>query len=192
MTSPAGPPAEPVPLPLETTEGEVVSGPGRLDDGPSADPTKLLLQVLANVQVNTSIIPPASAIEPWERLVPGSAKQFLDQALTQSNHRQSLERKAIENDHTRAMAGISAGRWVVLGALALAGLAVWKGEQLVAAAITVGGLASLAAVFVIGKHESRSDLLRKMISMGRAAEGDTESPDSNKRDRGSGSRPHNG
>jgi uncharacterized membrane protein len=156
---------------LPISPSELLPPPAGSTVPPPPDPGTLALQILAQINVNSTIIPPAHAIAPWEALVPGAAKQFLDQALSQSEHRQSLERKALDYDHKRGMAGINAGKWVVLGAFLLAGLAVWRNQPLVAGAISVSGLASLAAVFVIGKKTTGTEMLRKMLAMGRAARG---------------------
>jgi uncharacterized membrane protein len=132
-----------------------------------------MLQVLAQININPTIIPPATAIEPWEKMVPGAAKMFLDQAKQQADHRQGLETRALDYEHQRSMAGISAGKWVVVAAFAVVLFALWRGYPWVAGAISVSGLTGLAGVFVVGKSMTVGERFKKMISMGRAALGES-------------------
>ena len=103
-------------------------------------------------------IPPPEWMEHYERIVPGSAKQMMDDAHAQSLHRRQIETKEVD----ATLRNASRGQWMgftigmvgVLGGLAMAifGVSLSGG---VGVALT--GLAALVAVYVTGTWQATKE-----------------------------------
>lgn len=106
-------------------------------------------------------IPPPAMLAEYERLVPGSAKQFLDRLETQSCHRQQMERKHQSHNNARSWGGLVCGTILVLGCVAVSAYAVHCGYPVAGLATVFGSLATLAAVFVYSKRGQDKEVKMK-------------------------------
>jgi uncharacterized membrane protein len=109
----------------------------------------------AAFSVSTPIAPPAWMRE-YNEIVPGSAKQMMDDLHAQSEHRRRMEEKeidaAIGNSKRGQWMGYSVAMIAVVGGLTLA----YLGKDATYLWLSFGGVAALAAVFVTGAWRERS------------------------------------
>lgn len=115
-------------------------------------------------------IPPPEVLEGYERIVPGSAKRIIDNALKQSEHRRALEQIVIKGDNRRADWGLYIGA-------AIASMMILCGSGLVAlgfpgsgTAVATVSVVGLTSVFVYGsisrrrEREHKSELMNRLDS----------------------------
>lgn len=97
-------------------------------------------------------LPPADALEKYERVSPGAAKRIIAMAERESNHRHELERTLVDNEYKQASRGQNCA--ATLGALAivLGTIAGILGAQL--AGSVIGGLVvvGLVSAFIRGRR----------------------------------------
>lgn len=103
-------------------------------------------------------VPPPEWMEHYERIVPGSAKQMMDDAHEQSAHRRQIETKEVDANIRNAgrgqWMGYSIGLIGVLGGLAMAFFDVSLGGGV---GVALTGLAALAAVYVTGNWRAAKE-----------------------------------
>jgi uncharacterized membrane protein len=108
-------------------------------------------------------IPPPSVLEGYERVSPGAAKQILQWAEEEANHRRAMERGVLEfSSRDQASAAKEAklgqifGFTIGLFAIACGSWVAIQGQP--AAGAAIGGLpvAGLVAVFIIGRRRDRA------------------------------------
>lgn len=101
-------------------------------------------------------IPPPGWIREYNEIVPGSAKQMIEDMHAQSEHRRRMEEievnAAVDNSKRGQWMGFSITMVVVVGGLALA----YLGKDATYLWLSFSGLAALAAVFVIGALRERN------------------------------------
>lgn len=121
------------------------------------------------VTKSSSPIPSAQEIEHYERAFPGSAERIFDMAEKEQAHRHEREKEQ-QDINTKAMKAnietaeanaraqdaangeIRRGQWMAfilsLGYLAATVYLATEGMEIVASAMTLGGVAAIAAVFI--------------------------------------------
>ncbi len=103
-------------------------------------------------------VPPPEWMEYYERIVPGSAKQMMDDAHEESRHRRQMTTKEV--DATILLAG--RGQWMgfiigmvgILGGFGLAFLGISLSGGI---GVALTGLAALAAVYVTGNWRAAQE-----------------------------------
>jgi uncharacterized membrane protein len=89
-----------------------------------------LLAIFAQiVSAQFSPLPPAEQLERYDRLVPGSAKQILDDASAQTHHRMAQEAKVIGGNSKRSWVGLITAAIIEAGVIAGIVLAILKNES---------------------------------------------------------------
>lgn len=115
------------------------------DDG--QDSNELILQ--ARAFSYRGPVPPPEWMERYERIVPGSAKQMMDDAHAESLHRRQNETKEVDatigNASRGQWMGFAIGMTGILGGLGMAFFGVSLGGG-----VALTGLAALTAVYVTG------------------------------------------
>jgi uncharacterized membrane protein len=105
--------------------------------------------------------PSPEVLREYEQIVHGAADRIIALAERQSDHRQKLESKALDNGHTRALLGsvfgFTIGMTAILGGIYLA----LNGQELGGYSIMLGTVTTLAAVFVYGRRSARTELAEK-------------------------------
>jgi uncharacterized membrane protein len=138
--------------PEDVNEGEIV---GEEDE----DFKRLVLRLQAALYQGA--IPPPSWMEHYNRIVPGSAKQMMDDAHAQFEHRRDLEKReseaAIRNATRGQWMGFTIGLIGVVGGLILAFTGVSLGGGV---GVALTGLAALAAVYVTGNWRAAREAAR--------------------------------
>jgi hypothetical protein len=91
-------------------------------------------------------------MEAWEKLVPGSANKLFDEYICQLQHRRKLDKA----DMILSFYGPALGFVIVLAFLGVAGWLISAGFGIEGTVLGSVDIASLAAVFAIGKQLNRT------------------------------------
>lgn len=102
---------------------------------------------LERQQINMGPIPPPSILEKFEQLVPGSAKQIIDNAHEESQHRRKMEASTINHEISLSRMGLITAALLSLGALSLAAFMVYTGQSLQGLALVIFEISGLGYVF---------------------------------------------
>jgi uncharacterized membrane protein len=98
-------------------------------------------------------------------VVPNGAERIIKMAENQQTHRQDLERTVVhgnvESERRGQWMGLTISALVLVAGFYLA----YIGKQVAGSTIAVADLATLAGVFVYGKHLQREELDRKKDSL---------------------------
>lgn len=109
-------------------------------------------------------LPPPGALEKYEQILPGAAERILKLAEDQSKHRQSLEKKVIDQDVRNSLLGIICAFLVSVSFIIASAYTTVNGHPVVGSLIGSGGLTGLVAVFIYGSRarmkERRENLER--------------------------------
>lgn len=106
-------------------------------------------------------LPSPRVLREFDEVVPGSARRLIDRFEKQSDHRMAMEEKNLDASIDRANRGLVAGLIVVVLALATALILGLNGQEVAAAAIGGGSLATVAGVFVYGSINQRRERVEK-------------------------------
>ena len=100
-------------------------------------------------------IPPPAMLEQYDKIVPGAAERILKMAEEQSEHRRSLEKKAIHSDSRNSIMGIVSALVITLSALCVVVYAITAGQAEVAKFVAGGVIVSLVSAFIYGTRSRR-------------------------------------
>lgn len=76
---------------------EIIGALERANTNPEIlEKIKTVIQVVERRETYSGPIPHPTILEEFDRIVPGAAKQIVDQAASETKHRQSLENKAMD------------------------------------------------------------------------------------------------
>ena len=103
-------------------------------------------------------VPPPDMLQGYENIVPGSAKQILDQASEQTTHRMRLEDKAVDAGIDNSKRGQWFGFVIAMAVVGVGALAVFTGAGLIGVGLILPGLAGLVAVFVYSQRQQQQQL----------------------------------
>jgi uncharacterized membrane protein len=103
----------------------------------------------------TAPLPHPSEFESYEAILPGAAERILAMAENQSNHRQTLEKKAIYIESRNSLLGIIAALAIGITGLLIAGFCIYNGHDTAGAALGGTTLVSLVGVFIYGTRQRR-------------------------------------
>ncbi len=106
-------------------------------------------------------IPPPSALQGYENIIPGSANRILEMAEKQTEHRIELEKIVIQGDTTRSYVGLIAG--FILSAMVIVGgiYLISTGHDWAGGVLVGLDLVGLASVFVYGSRSRRAEREQK-------------------------------
>lgn len=123
---------------------------------PDPETTEAVQEFYAAAYSVHSPVPPPGWMREYNEIVPGVAKQMMDDMHAQSAHRRRMEEKevdaAIENSKRGQWMGFSVAMIAVVGGLVLA----YLGKDAAYLWLSFGGVAALAAVFVTGALRERN------------------------------------
>jgi uncharacterized membrane protein len=110
-------------------------------------------------------IPSPQILKAYDLIEPGLAKDIVEMAKAQSEHRMKLESKVINGDGRRAWGGLIFG--FVISCVALGGgiYLIDRGHDTSGAIIATGSLASLVSVFVYGSNNRRAERKEKIETL---------------------------
>lgn len=157
----AGPPRRGIPaegreLPLPSAEAEAIDEvlEGVIDD--PEERTRVSRVLSLTVQRFRSPYIPPEYLERYEAVVPGLARQIVDQANAQTAHRQELERTVVSGAERRADRGQNFGLIIALAFLVATVILGLGGQPWLAGVLGSIDLVALVAVFVLGKQKQEA------------------------------------
>lgn len=117
--------------------------------------------------------PSPDVLREYEQILPGAADRMIALAERQSDHRQKLESRALDNGHTRALLGSVFGFIIGLAGVGGGVFLAINDQELGGYAIVLGTVATLAGVFVYGRGQARKELAEKAPSSPASAKSTT-------------------
>ncbi len=102
-------------------------------------------------------LPPPSALEKYNEIIPNGAERIMAMAEEQSKHRRELEKMALQTDSRNSLLGIIAA--FSLGAITIVtgGIVAAFGYSLGGAILGSSGLVGLVSAFIFGTRERRKE-----------------------------------
>lgn len=105
----------------------------------------------------SSPLPPASEIEMYEKVCPGSADRILKMAEQQAKHRQNIEAMAVKTSSERSLLGVKYAFYIAIAAFILSGVCFFLGQTTAGGAIFGGTIVSLVTAFIYGTKSGRQE-----------------------------------
>ena len=99
----------------------------------------------------SGILPPADLLRQYDEIVPGSAQLIINGFQKQSEHRQAIEKRALEAQIADTRRGQIFGLVIGLAAIIGGSLTAILSSEWAGAFIGGGGVIGLVSVFVIGR-----------------------------------------
>jgi uncharacterized membrane protein len=128
---------------------------------PSVPAHQVIHQQISTRLQYSGPLPPPVILEGYDKLVPGSAKQILDDAHRQTSHRIAIERTVITSDVRKSYLGLAAGWTTAIYGLTWAGMLVLQGHPIAGTVLGGADLVALVSVFVYGTMSRRKERLEK-------------------------------
>jgi uncharacterized membrane protein len=128
---------------------------------PRDEASKIAISQRQSIEQFSGPVPPPAILREYEQIVPGAAKQILDQAEKQTDHRIEIEKQVIRSDIRRSWSGL----WIagIISILSISGgiLLVLNGHDVAGATIATASVATLAGVFVYGTKQRQQERVEK-------------------------------
>lgn len=144
--------------PEKSTELET---PDSKKDESAPTKTEEIVKVVARVIASefSGPIPPPNIIEGYEKVLPGSADRILKMAEEQSEHRQEMEKIAVNAESRDSLLGIVCALILALACLITAAIIVFMvptaAGATFAAVLGAGGIGSIIGVFLTNTRRNR-------------------------------------
>lgn len=105
------------------------------------------------------LLPPPAMLEYYARILPGGVEWIIKTAESQIAHRQALETKKLESDIQREKTGQVFAFVITLVVILVGGTVIYVGRSTAGGfALIIAALASLAGVFIYGRHKTSKEL----------------------------------
>lgn len=108
-------------------------------------------------------LPHPNDLAAYNEIVPGSAKTIINMALSQSEHRQNLEKSVINSDIKNSKLGLIFGLIIGLTGMGSAVYCASIGQPTVGSILGGGTLAMLVSTFVYGSKSRKKERERKRV-----------------------------
>lgn len=118
-------------------------------------------KVSMSVEHSSGPIPHPEHLERYNQIIPNGADRIMRMAEKQQEHRQELEKHAVQSQLKQSGRGQIFGLVIGISALAIGGTCAMFGNEISGSIIGAGGVTGLVSVFVIGKNRQRESLKRK-------------------------------
>lgn len=116
-----------------------------------------LISVISHYQSYHGPTPPASELQGYENIIPGSANRIIKLAEEEASHRRGLEKNIVRRQFNQS----SAGQWLgfVLSSILIAvgGLLTYLGHDTVGGIIFGTTIIGLATVFALGRWNKKEE-----------------------------------
>jgi uncharacterized membrane protein len=106
-------------------------------------------------------VPHPSILSGLDKVVPGSAKQVMDQFVAQGEHRREMERKYLKHENIRSLLGVIFAGLIVICSLAAGTFLVWNGKELVGSLFSAVPIGTVAWAFIYGTKSRQRERLEK-------------------------------
>ncbi len=103
-------------------------------------------------------LPPPAALERYEQICPGASDRILKQWEAQTQHRQSIETAVVASNVAATARGQWLGAFLAIIVMAIGGTLIAGGKGAAGVTLLVAEVASLAAIFVLGKRRANREL----------------------------------
>jgi uncharacterized membrane protein len=109
-------------------------------------------------------LPPASQLREYESVLPGSADRILSMTERQAEHRQDIEKTAVNGGNRRSWWGLWTGFAISVIVLGLSAAIILSGHDAAGTALGAIDIAALAGVFVYGRSDQRRERVNKQAA----------------------------
>lgn len=106
-------------------------------------------------------IPHPESLRQLEEVVPGCAKQIIDEFLDQSKHRKTLENMVITEQNRQSGRGQNYGFIIALFISIIGGFLIYTGHDGAGVGILISEAFAIISIFVTGKIFQKNDLDKK-------------------------------
>jgi uncharacterized membrane protein len=126
---------------------------------------ELAQQVIRSIRAEYSgPLPPPSALEHYNNIIPNGAERIMAMAEQQSRHRQELEKLALSTDSRNSLLGIISGFIIGLVTVISGGIIAYNGLVWPGTIFGSVGLVGLVSVFIYGTKQRRQERAAKAKS----------------------------
>lgn len=108
-------------------------------------------------------LPPPDALAAYDKIVEGAAEKIIGMAVSQSEHRQYLEKKVIESDIKNSKLGLVFGLIIGLFGMGAAVYCASIDQPTVGSILGGGTLAMIVSTFVYGSQSRKKERERKRV-----------------------------
>ncbi len=109
-------------------------------------------------------LPPPDMLVHYNQAYPGCAEDIVKMAVSQSEHRQHLEKRVVEAQILGERIGQFSALLVGVGGAAVAALLVWNDKNIQGFLLALGEIAAFAGIYFYSKREKRRELEAKRES----------------------------
>jgi len=102
-------------------------------------------------------LPPPSALEKYNEIIPNGAERIMAMAEEQSKHRRALETKALNTDSRNSLLGVVFAFILGLTAIVAGVIVVFTGHSWPGTILGSAGLVGLVSAFIYGTRERRKE-----------------------------------
>ncbi len=106
-------------------------------------------------------LPPATELNAYNQICPGSADRLITMAEQQSKHRQDLETNVIKNDIRKSYLGMILGFIIAIIGLCISGYVIIQGQPIAGGILGSTTLLGMVTVFVMGHKSRQNDIKNK-------------------------------
>ena len=127
-----------------------------------ASQAKNVKSVTARAEQFSGPIPPPQILNQYNQIVPGAADRIIAMAEGQAEHRQQLEKQAIDSDIKNSRLGLQYGLAIGLAAVIGATVCIVSGFEIGGSILGGTGLTGLVGVFVYGSRQQRKEREKRL------------------------------
>ena len=129
--------------------------------GPDPQQAFSLVAAAFSASAYSGPLPSPQHLREYEEVLPGSADRILKMAEGQAQHRQDLEKTAVDGGNRRSWWGLWLGFAISLVVLGLSAGLILAGAPVAGTILGSVDLVALATVFVVGRSEQRRERVEK-------------------------------
>lgn len=102
-------------------------------------------------------VPPPSLLAGYDEIVPGAADRIISMTEKQLEHRLNIENKVIESKIKDSKLGMILGFFVATFVIAVGGMAIYMGKDLLGASAIITVIAGLVGTFVYATNSNKKE-----------------------------------
>ncbi|MGX5854527.1 DUF2335 domain-containing protein [Dyadobacter jiangsuensis] len=102
-------------------------------------------------------LPDPDTLARYDSIIPNGAERIMQMAEKEGDHRRSIDKAVIDKSFSIKFRGQIFGFLIALTTMAIGGWSIHEGHEISGSIFGIGGVATLAAVFVTGRLGKKSD-----------------------------------
>lgn len=102
-------------------------------------------------------VPPPALLAGYDEIVPGAADRIISMTEKQLEHRLNIENKVIESKIKDSKLGMILGFFVATFVIAVGGMAIYMGKDLLGASAIITVIAGLVGTFVYATNSNKKE-----------------------------------